>query len=161
MKHRKIVISGFFIFSFGLSGVYAQEIANTSGGDASGTGGSTSYSIGLLNYTTDESVDGSIAQGVQHAYEIFTVGVGDNSNIHLTFKAFPNPTVDYLTLEIGDYASTNLSYQLYDVSGKILETNRITDNVTSIDMKDRTPGSYFLKVRESQIEMQTFKIIKK
>jgi len=53
----------------------AQESTNASGGDAIGSGGSVGYSIGQLLYTTSTGSNGRVAQGVQHAYEIFTIGI--------------------------------------------------------------------------------------
>ena len=50
----------------------AQESANSSGGDATGSGGTIAYSIGQVVYTTNTGSNGSVAKGVQHAYEIFT-----------------------------------------------------------------------------------------
>ncbi|MCB0409870.1 MAG: hypothetical protein KDD29_06595, partial [Flavobacteriales bacterium] len=50
--------------------VFAQENTVSSGGDALGVGGSASYSVGQVVYTTHTGVNGSIAQGVQQPYEI-------------------------------------------------------------------------------------------
>ena len=63
----------------------AQESANASGGVATGSGGTVAYSIGQVAYTTNTGSNGSVAQGVQHAYEIFTVGIKETElNISLT-----------------------------------------------------------------------------
>jgi hypothetical protein len=91
----------------------AQESANASGGDAKGSGGTVAYSIGQVVYTTNTGSSGSVAQGVQHAYEIFPVGYIETAmNISLT--AFPNPITDNLSLQISDYNNEKLSYELFD-----------------------------------------------
>jgi hypothetical protein len=51
----------------------AQESTNASGADVIGSGGSVAYSIGQVVYTTNTGSTGSVAQGVLHAFEIFTV----------------------------------------------------------------------------------------
>ena len=74
----------------------AQESANASGGDATGSGGTIAYSIGQVVYTTYTGSSGSVAQGVQHAYEIFTVDI-EETTLSISLIAFPNPTADNLT----------------------------------------------------------------
>ena len=76
----------------------AQESANSSGGDASGKGGSVAYSVGQVVYTTNTGSKGTVAQGVQEPYEISIVLGIDNLTINLELTAYPNPTTSYLTL---------------------------------------------------------------
>lgn len=80
-----------FILSFSIFSIKAQESANSTGGDATGSGGTVAYSVGQVVYTTNTSSNGSEAQGVQHAYEIYTLGVEENE-INSSLIAFPNPT---------------------------------------------------------------------
>ena len=91
--------------------LHAQESVNASGGDATGTGGSSAFSIGQVAYTTNNGSAGSIAQGVQHAYEIFVVGIKD-ADLVISLTAYANPTRDYLTLHVRDYDNEYLAYQL-------------------------------------------------
>src|SRR5690554_7065721 len=95
----------------------AQESTNASGGDATGTGGTASYSVGQVVYTTNTGSTGSVAQGVQHAFEIYTLGVEDIEDILLT--AYPNPTTDYLTLELNAVTYSDVTYQLFDIHGRL------------------------------------------
>ena len=146
---------------FSLSTVSAQESVNATGGNASGSGGSASYSVGQVVYTTNTGTNGSVAQGVQQAYEISVVSaIEEIKGINLTISAYPNPTTDYLTLSIGEFEISNLSYQLYDMNGKLLQSEKITGNQTSIVMSNLVPATYFVKVIESNREIKTFKIIK-
>jgi hypothetical protein len=89
-------------FAFSFSTVMAQESVNATGGDATGSGGSASYSVGQLVYTTNSGTDGSVAQGVQQAFEISVVlGIEEANEIKLS--AYPNPTTNYLTLNIAEF----------------------------------------------------------
>lgn len=137
-----------------------QESINASGGDASGSGGKVAYSIGQAVYTTNTGSTGSVAQGVQHAYEIVTVGIRNTeSNIFLT--AFPNPTTDQLTLRIDDYGNERLSYQLYDMEGKLLYDAEIASQQTQIDMSNLPKASYLLTiVNQPDQKVQSFRIVK-
>ena len=54
--------------------VQAQQTIPAAGHDISGSGGSVSYTIGQLVYTTNIGANNSLAQGVQQVYEISTLG---------------------------------------------------------------------------------------
>ena len=69
MKHKKIITSVVFLL-LGLGGLHAQENTTAAGGEATGSGGTASYSVGQVVYTTVTGTNGSVAQGVQHPYEI-------------------------------------------------------------------------------------------
>lgn len=46
MKHKTFIISTIFLLGIGLTGLQAQEAIPATGGNASGSGGSVSYSVG-------------------------------------------------------------------------------------------------------------------
>ena len=139
----------------------AQESANASGGDATGSGGAVAYSIGQVVYTTNTGSNGSVAQGVQHAYEIFTVGIKETA-LNISLTAFPNPTTDNLTLQISDYNNEKLSYQLFDMQGKQLSNGQIVAQQTQINMNNLPTATYFINVvNQENREVKSFKIIKK
>lgn len=138
----------------------AQESANSSGGDASGSGGTVAYSIGQVAYTTLNGSSGSVAQGVQHSYEIFLVGdLAAASDISLT--VFPNPTTDNLTLQVSDQLLENLEYKLVDMKGVLLKRGPIESQQTQIDMSGFSSAIYFVHVTtQNSMPVQSFKIIK-
>jgi hypothetical protein len=163
LKHIKLI--GILLLCLRFTGLLAQEAVPASGGNAMGSGGSASYSIGQAVYTTNTGVNGSVAQGVQQPYEIFVVtGLEEVTGIKLSFSAYPNPTADILTLKVNSSAQLNfqsMSYQLYDLNSRLLENKKLTSNEASIDLKNLVPASYFLKVFDKNKEVETFKIIKK
>ena len=161
MKHKRLKLSALLLLGLGLTGLQAQESVNATGGNASGSGGSASYSVGQVVYTTNTGTNGSVSQGVQQPYEISVVtGIEEAKGINLSVSAYPNPTTDYLTLSIGEFEISNLSYQLYDMNGKLLQSEKISGNQTSIVMSNLVPSSYFVKVIQGNKEVKTFKIIK-
>ena len=156
------------LLSLGLT-AQAQQATVATGGTASGNGGTVSYSIGQVVYTTATGTNGSVAQGVQQAYEITAVtGIEEAKGISLEVSAYPNPTTDLLTLTIGASISFNdqpMSYKLLDMNGKIIETQKIVDENTTIVMSNLLPANYFLTVvktmdGKSSQEVKTFKITK-
>lgn len=146
------------------TGLQAQESLTTAGGNAIGSGGSVSYSIGQVLYTTNIGPDGSSAQGVQQPYEISVVTAKEETDeIVLIVSAYPNPTTDILMLSINSaslYSFGSLSYQLYDFNGKLLEDKRIDGTETIIDMSHHPLATYLLSIFESRSVIKTFKIIK-
>jgi hypothetical protein len=139
---------------------YTQESTNSSGGDATGSGGTVAYSIGQVVYTTNIGSNGSLSQGVQQAYEIFNLGI-KGTNLKISLTAFPNPTVDKLTLQLSGYDNEWLSYQLYDAQGKLLNTGTVTAQQTLISMSSLPPATYFMDlITYENKKIESFKIIK-
>jgi hypothetical protein len=161
MRQKKLKLSALIMLGFGLTGLQAQESVNATGGNASGGGGSASYSIGQIGYATNTDTNGSVAQGVQQPYEISVVtGIEEAKGIILLVSAYPNPTTDNLTLKVEDFELSTLTFQLYDMQGKLLQNEKITGNQTNIIISNLMPASYFLKVIQNNKEVKTFKIIK-
>jgi hypothetical protein len=161
MEQKKVKISVLVLLVIGLTGLPAQESKSTAGGNATGSGGTASYSVGQVVYTTNTGTNGSVAQGIQQPYEISVLlGVPEVKGISLAFQVYPNPATDYLRLTIKEYDTSNLGYQLYDLNGKLLEKKNFSTNEITISMQNRVQGTYFLKVLDKQKEVKTFKIIK-
>ena len=161
MRHKRLKLSAVLLLGLGLTGLQAQTSINATGSNASGSGGSVSYSVGQVVYTTHTGTSGSVAEGVQQPYEISVVtGLEEAQSINLSVTAYPNPTTDYLTLRIDEFEISNLSFQLYDMNGKLLQNEKITGNQTSIVMSNLLPATYFVKVIQGNKEVKTFKIIK-
>lgn len=164
MRYKGIKLSIIFLLIIGLSGIKAQESVSSTGGNGTGSGGTVNYTIGQIVYTFSASTTGSVAQGVQQPFEISVVGIDNTNDIILNCSVYPNPTSDFLKLNVGKNSIENLSYQIYDISGKLLENNKVTSNEIIISMKNFVPAIYFLKVlrlnNTSLQEIKTFKIIK-
>ncbi len=161
MKYKTIIPGAIFLLVTGITGLQAQETIPASGGDAYGNGGSVSYTVGQLVYTSITGTENSMEQGVQQPYEISVIiGINDANADHIECIAYPNPVMDYLQLKISNGRFENLSYQLYGTDGRLLQNKEIRSNETSVSMKDLTPATYILKVTENRKEIKTFKIIK-
>lgn len=161
MKNKQLILSILLFLGLGLNEVNAQESIAASGSNALGSGGSVSYSVGQVVYTTNTGTDGSVAQGVQQAFEISIVsGLEEAKEINLSVSAYPNPTSDYLQLKVESEKLKDLSFQLYDMSGKLLQSKKITDYQTSIDMSNLEPAIYFININQGNKEIKAFKISK-
>ncbi len=165
MRQKRLKLCLIFFLGLGLIGLQAQEIhqvINTSGGEAIGTEGTASYSVGQIVYTTNTGgANSSVSQGVQQPYEISELtGLHEFKEISLILSAFPNPANDFLQLKVENYNKENLTYQIYDINGKLIDTKIIKNNITNIVMSTFVSANYFLKVINNNVEVRIFKIIK-
>ena len=149
----------FFLMIICTGGLLAQESLAASGGDASGDGGSVAYSIGQVAYSTNNAITGTVSQGVQHPYEIITVGIKE-TELNISLLIFPNPTADNLTLQVEDYNNERLSFQLLDIQGKLLGSDAITTSNTQINLSDLSAGTYLINIIQENRNAQSFIIIK-
>jgi len=148
-------------FVFTLSSSQAQEVITAAGGNAEGSGGSVSYSVGQVFYSIITGETGSVAEGVQQPYEISVVtGIQEAIGIELVVSAFPNPVTDFLILRVDRYDPKDLSYQLFDINGRMVMIGRIIGEETIIDMTGQTRALYLLKVTDNNESIKVFRIIK-
>ena len=158
MKSKKLKLC-VLLLGLGLM-AQAQQASVVTGGDASGSGGTVAYSVGQVVYSTQVKATGSVAQGVQQPYEISIVSSIDFDQVNQRLQVYPNPTTDYLILNVGESDRSNLKFQLFDISGRLIADKKIA-NIEELIRLDNLPGAvYFLKVFESNKDLKTFKIIK-
>jgi hypothetical protein len=162
MRYKNLILGALMLLGFELTGLQAQESVNASGSNAIGSGGSASYSVGQVVCATNTETSGSVIQGAQQPFEISIVNsIEEAIGITLSVSAYPNPTTDYVTLEIKELDISDLHFQLYDINGKLLQGEKITDNQTIIVMSNLVASTYFVKVNQSNKEIRIFKINKK
>lgn len=140
--------------------MHSQNALVVSGGDATGSGDSSSYSIGQTVYSTYSNENGSVSEGVQQPIELVTLTNAELKSVSLSAVLYPNPTQNYIVLSITDARLTGLSYQLYDIQGKLVGQGILDQPKTQITLQYLESAVYLLKVTTNQTELKTFKIIK-
>lgn len=150
----------FVAISCSIGKIRAQSSTVASGGDASGSGGKVSYTVGQTNYITETGSNGVVTQGMQQPYEILIISGLDKTTINMTASVYPNPTDGYVILSIDNETVRNLTYTLFDVAGNTIRQKKVNSNQTQIQLSDLAEGVYFIKVLQGESEMKTFKIIK-
>jgi hypothetical protein len=148
MKYQiKFKPGAVLLLCFCIAGVKAQEIIPASGGEASGSGGTVCYTVGQLAYNMHTGANGSVREGVQQPYIVTDItGIDETNETGPAVSAYPNPTTDYLILQVDQNEIVNLSYQLLDINGRLLQNGEITGNKTSIVLNHLVPSTYFVKV---------------
>jgi len=162
MKQTAKKLLTVIILIFELSSLQAQETVSPAGGEVIGSGGSASYSVGQVFYTTHTGTNENYsAQGVQQAFEISVVlGIHEIENINLSISAYPNPVSDFLTLSIQNLKPSTLTLELYDLNGKLLKSKKITGDINNIRTNDLVSATYFLRLMDNKKIIKSFKIIK-
>lgn len=158
----KLIITVLLFFTTTLV-LSAQVALTASGGEASGTSGSSSYSVGQLVYNTLTGTNQySLSQGIQQPVEISVVSGTDKAQqIQLNVKVYPNPASTYLVLQIDDSEKVSYEAFLYNLNGTQIKQIKVTDVQTEIDINGLLPSVYLLKVLKNDQAIKTFKIIKK
>ena len=152
---------------FSLLGFFAmgQSAIVPLGGDAQGSTGSVSYTVGQVVTQTAANSNGSIsvAEGVQQPYEIQTVGVNDYPMITLNAKVYPNPTENMAQLELNGFElpADGLQANLFDSKGKLLQRIPVIGDVTEFQIGQYATGTYFLELRDGKRTLKTFKVVRK
>ena len=149
------IIPYFFVFALS-----AQNNTVSTGGDATGSNGSISYSIGQVSYMAVTSGSEIIIEGVQQPYIESTLGTNLISPINLTAKVYPNPAINHIELNLGDQLLEDLTYLITDKTGKLLLSQNITSSTTKIHLDKFAASTYFLSVMQGPRLLKTFKIIK-
>jgi hypothetical protein len=146
---------------FTTPGLFAQEGILSASCDASGIGGTVSWSVGQVAYSAWSDATGFVTEGVQQPYEIFNITGFEESASAPRFIVFPNPTSGKVTLKIFDPGLENFDACIYDMNGKRLLSVKVGAEEATIPMEDLRPATYVLNILEKDQTVMTYKIIKK
>lgn len=160
MKQNRRNVLAITICCFLGTGLFAQSNTVASGGNAIGAEGSVSYSVGQIDYIEATGTGGTANQGVQQPIEIFVLGTDEFENIILEVSVYPNPTQHNVTLRLENLNFEELTFVLYDLSGRLLQQDEITSEETLISMDGFASATYFLNIINKTDLLKTFKIIK-
>lgn len=159
MKRKLFLVSSLALL-LGIS-VNAQEVLTPSGGDDSGTGGMSCCTIGQCTYQELSSLSNIMTEGVQYQYVISIPTVFKHrDDIKLSTSVFPNPTVDFLSLQVESNSFEDISYHLYDMLGNRIVSRDVSTKVTTINMSAYAPASYLIIVLHGSQELKSFIISK-
>lgn len=78
------------------------------------------------------------------------------NNKELTFRIYPNPTIDFLSIELEDY--TNTLYEISDLLGSNVKSGNLS--IEKINISELTSGMYVFRIIRDQKLIADEKIIK-
>lgn len=153
-------LTGLFIFVSHFAPVMAQQNVVAAGGESTGSGGSVSYTYGQVDFINTTGAGGSITQGVQQPYEIYDLSGITAPVLQISLSLFPNPATEYVQLVAEQWDQVSLQYALYDVSGKLLDSQTLVSQQTFIPLSHLASGIYIVHIRHNGSDIQTYKVIK-
>ncbi len=153
MKNYLTIATAFLCVS-----LYSQSNTVSAGGDADGDNGSISYSIGQVVYTSAQGSNGNVNQGVQQPYDVGVVTGIEEAGINLS--VFPNPTSGLLTLTVADEDASLLSYQLFDASGRLVDSKNKLNSTNTISLDGYATGVFTLSVSRENKQVKSFRLVR-
>lgn len=146
------------LLPFCRAGLFGQSRCLSAGATAIGTGGTLSYSLGLVDYLHTTHINGEIEEGLQHPFEHFLLGtLPSRGNESVTI--FPNPAHQLINISIQDPSWEGMCATLYDAQGKFLRSAPLTGPEMVFQLGNQAQGIYFLHLLAPNSRQQTFKII--
>ena len=88
---------------------------------------------------------------------VTNVGINENE-LFGGVQIFPNPTNNLVNISLNGIDKANLT--LYTIDGKVVyQANNVSDEQTSINLRDNSKGIYFLKI-DANNQNKVYKVIK-
>jgi len=154
-----ILLSFVTVFSIVVKGQVQEVIASSGGFDVKASG-SLSWTVGEGITETYSNSDNILTQGFQQP-GITITEIEKARGLEFGILAFPNPTFDKITLKINSEKQENLSYEIFDLNGKLLGNGILIGSENEISFKNYKPSTYLIKILQKSNSVQTFKIILK
>lgn len=147
-----------FLWLLNVNKSNAQD-ALSIGGEATGSGGTVSYSIGQIDYAFKGNTTFTLAEGVQQPYEISVTALDEN-NEGIMLSVYPNPVENRLFITCPENSGMT-GYSLQDATGRTLHTKTGCGNFFDVDMQHYPSGNYFISIATSTNKTNHYLIIKK
>lgn len=90
----------------------------------------------------------------QTVYSEDCATLSNTENVLTTFKVYPNPTRDYLSVELMD----DFNYTITDLKGNLLIKGELFKNSNTIQVSELAQGVYFINLQNNKAKL-TKKII--
>lgn len=160
-RFLKITIVGLILILLVNTG-YAQllQATATSGGQFTGKNLQISYTIGETSIQTMQGKTMMLTQGFQQP-QLWVTAIDEIKGLAFKIQAYPNPVTDFINLATDSELPSGSSWQLLDMSSRLLKNGQIVEMNTEISFQQLVPAVYILKVSNKSKNLKTFKIIKK
>jgi hypothetical protein len=142
----------YYKFNQGFEG--ADNSTVTALTDSSGNGNDGTLINFDLSTNSSNWISGSI---IQTGNSCTTLSVGDhNLDFNSSLKVYPNPSSSAFFIN----SDSNGTIVLFDLLGKIIQTQKLNSGTTTLDLGSTQNGVYLLKVTNEKNQSKTVKLIK-
>ncbi|MBA7582072.1 hypothetical protein ES708_23992 [subsurface metagenome] len=123
------------------------EVIVSSGNYHEGSNVSIAWSLGeiVIETLTENTI--TLTQGFQQPYYSIT-SIKEIKDDRINISVFPNPTNDFIKVQIDNPKGLQIIVEISDATGRILKNSKIINNsgIEEFDLLSLTPGIYFLKI---------------
>lgn len=147
-----------FLLLFALA-AKSQEIISSSGIIFSNDNRQISWTLGEPVIETTSGGNTRLTQGF-HQTNLVITAINEVPEIGVNVSAYPNPTSNYINVEVKNRQGKKLDCILYNVDGKELFVHQLESDISRIPMQHYIPATYFLKISANNTLVKTFKIVK-
>jgi hypothetical protein len=143
---------GYYKFNQGVEGADNSAVATLT--DSSGNGNDGT----LINFNLSAGSSNWIGSSIiQTGNTCTTLSVGDNNlDFNSSLKVYPNPSSSAFFIS----SDSNGTIVLFDLLGKIIQTQKLNSGTTTLDLNATPNGVYLLKVTNEKNQSKTIKLIK-
>ena len=149
-----MVIATFYASSQGI----VQQVYASSGSYFSNGTYSLSSTIGEPITATFNSTTYYLTQGFQQPNYLVTMVEDFDKNANII--VYPNPTDDFINIDLGTTNLDKYRFQLYDVTGRLMMTGNIIDKITKLDIGSYASDIYFIRLSLDNKIIKNFKVQK-
>lgn len=140
--------------------IKAQQVVASSGNTATAGGYSVAWTLGEPVIATLTGSTNILTQGM-HQTNLVATDVGNVVFPGLEVKVYPNPTGDFLTVEVIRKENELLQLELTDIAGRRVILKKVLSGTEEIDMRSYVPGVYLVHIFNSGREhVKICKIVK-
>jgi hypothetical protein len=126
MKNPKKLLCFLFLNCFVITILHAQATNPATGENGSGSGGSVSYTVDQVTYSSLSGTNGTLAKGIQRPFEISVItAIKSAEGINLECVVCPNPTRARIKLVVRAKDLNDLRFQLYDLNGVLFQEKKL------------------------------------
>lgn len=155
------------VYAFLMSCVFVLEVfaqdhvtLNASGENASGEGGSSSYSVGQVFVQRSENDSVYLMEGIQQPLEINTYVLFEAIGEIALVDIFPNPFIGEVYLKMTSLGIGSADCRIYDVRGNLHSEQKVFEGINTLNLSGYAQGEYLVEI--SLLERKIFigKVIK-
>ncbi len=159
MKKNLLFTSLIFLVKFSIAQSLSPLIISTSGTSFTNSSSQLDWTIGEPVTAALSNSNNLLSQGF-HQPNLLTTAINDVPADY-SVTLFPNPAVDFVTLQIQNLLNEVLIIDLYTIEGKLLKSQQINSSThLQIDMTAYNSGTYLLSIKNNASKSKSFQIIK-
>jgi len=159
MKAAIFILISLFLSLFSNAQSVEQQVIAASGNHGSSPTHQLSWTIGEPVIETAVATNNTLTQGF-HQTNLVITDVSEPGLAAFEMTVFPNPSMDFIYLNVSNRNQKKAEYILYDETGRILQQMPIVEDISMIDLNTLASATYFLVISSNSEVIKTFKVVK-